>query len=53
VVGGHAGARGIPEDDIEVNFKAIRNLITARLGDDGRPAVSLLDRGNAEARSSS
>jgi hypothetical protein len=39
---GLLGARGIPEDDIDANFKAIGDVITARLGDEGRPAVSVL-----------
>lgn len=39
---GLLGARGIPEVDIDANFKAIGDVLTARLGDDGEPAVSIL-----------
>ena len=39
---GLLGARGIPVDDINANFKAIGDVLTARLGDEGRPAVSVL-----------
>ena len=41
-LGGLLAARGIPEDDIDANFKAIGDVLTACLGDEGRPAVSML-----------
>jgi hypothetical protein len=36
------GARGIPEDEVDANFKAIGDVLTARLGDESGPALSVL-----------
>ena len=39
---GMLGARGIPESEIDANFAAIAEVLTARLGDDAAPAVTML-----------
>jgi hypothetical protein len=35
-------SRGIPEEDIDVNFSAIADVLSERVGDEAAPAVDML-----------
>lgn len=40
------GARGIPEEDVDANFDALSEVISARYGEAAAPAVALLREGS-------